>query len=493
MVTGVLEASGAAREWLLLVGGATLAALVAWSLATARARAAAAARLAAGEAELAGVRGALEHARGEASAARADLESERATRIALEREQAAGQARLQELQRVAAEQQAMLASAEQRLRDTFQALAAEALAGSEQRFLRLAGERLDALAQGAQHDLATRQQSIEGLVAPVRETLAAVDAKIAALESERREAYGRLHQQVDSLLATQHRLEGETARLVRALRAPAVRGRWGEVQLRRVVELAGMLEHCDFTEQVTLAAAHSEEGRLRPDLVVHLPGGRQIVVDAKVPLEAYLDAVACEDEELRKARLDAHAAQLRDHLNKLAAKAYWERLPGSPEFVVLFLPGEVFYSAALEAAPALMEEAMGRRVLIATPTTLIALLQTARLGWREERLAESAREISEQGRALHKTLVTFSEHWVAVGKALGKAAETYNAAVGSLESRVLPAARKLEELGAGSPRELPEQVSLTVKPRLLAGLAGRAGAAQSAGEVGEDERLEIGS
>jgi len=423
--------------------------------------------------QLAVVESALSDHRAMLQQARSDLGTQQQLRIELEREQSALATRAELLQKNVTSQQQLLDTAEQRFRETFRALASEALAGNNDSFLKLAGESMSAVRSAADHDLEKRQQAIEQIVGPLRESLAAVDSKISVLEKDRQQAYGRLTAQVESMTATQQRLEGETARLVRALRAPAVRGRWGEIQLRRVVELAGMLEHCDFTEQQTLSGSDIDDARQRPDMVIHLPGGRHVVVDAKVPLEAYLDAMACDDEQARASRLRDHAAQVRAHLVKLSAKAYWERLTGAPEFVILFLPGEVFYSAALESAPTLIEEGVGKRVLIATPTTLIALLQTIRLGWREERLAENARKISEQGRILHKNLVTFAEHWATLGKTINKVNDTYNAAVGSLEKRVLPAARKLEELDAGSAEAIPEQLTLTIRPRLVAGIAGR--------------------
>jgi DNA recombination protein RmuC len=265
------------------------------------------------------------------------------------------------------------------------------------------------------------------------------------------------------MAAAQDRLQTETGNLARALRAPAVRGRWGEIQLRRVVEIAGMLEHCDFGVQQTLT---SDEGtRMRPDMVVRLPAGRQVVVDAKVPLEAYLDALEADDEDERRDRILAHAAQVRAHVHKLGAKGYWAGLEETPEFVVLFLPSEAIYSAALEAVPSLIEDGVARRVLIATPTTLIGLLQTVHFGWRQERLADSARKISEQGRIVHERLATLVEHWSRLGGALGRATEHFNAAVASFDSRVLPAVRKLEELGAGGAKAVNDLTTVDTRPR----------------------------
>jgi DNA recombination protein RmuC len=299
----------------------------------------------------------------------------------------------------------------------------------------------------------------------VRESLEKVDGKIQQIERDRGQAYGQLTQLMRTMSDTQERLHAETGNLTRALRAPAVRGRWGEIQLKRVVELAGMIEHCDFGQQQTLVG--DDGGRMRPDLIVRMPGGRRVAVDAKVPLEAYLDAVETTDEEERRDRLVAHAGQVRAHVLKLGAKSYWTGLEETPEFVVLFLPSEAIYSAALEQMPSLIEDGVSRKVLIATPTTLIALLQTVHLGWRQEKLAESAKKISEQGRLLHDRLGTLVEHWSKLGGALGRATEHYNAAVASFETRVVPSVRKLEELGASSTKSVGDLATVDTRPRPL--------------------------
>lgn len=379
-------------------------------------------------------------------------------------ERAALVARLEESERNLQAQRDMLVQAEKRLSGAFSAMAGEALRRNNESFLALAAEKLSAVQQSSQQDLAHRQEAIESLVKPVHESLSKVDEKIALIEKARGEAYGRLTAQVTSLADSQNLLRAETGNLVRALRAPAVRGRWGEMQLKRAVEMAGMLEHCDFGQQVTVTTS---EGRLRPDMVVRLPAGRNLVVDAKVPLEAYLDAVAANTDEERSKKLRDHAQQVRNHVQKLGAKSYWEQLPGSPEFVILFLPGEAFFSAALEASPSLLEEGVGTKVLIATPTTLIALLQTVQVSWREERLAENAQKISEQGRQLHRTLTTLFEHWGKLGRAINNVNAHFNGAVASLDGRVIPAARKLEELGAGSAKDLEEIPPIDARPRLV--------------------------
>ncbi len=374
-----------------------------------------------------------------------------------------------DLERHLTEQRRLLDDAEGKLGDTFQALAAQALQQSHHGFLALAAEKLGSLRAEAAGDLEARQKAhqvaIEGIVKPVRESIDKVDQQIRAIELERGHAYGTLTEQVRGLARTQERLEVETGNLVNALRAPAVRGRWGEIQLRRVVELAGMLEHCDFDQQPTVA---TDDGRLRPDLIVRLPNGRNLVVDAKAPLGAYLEALEAPTVEGRAACLDKHAAQVRAHIQKLAAKSYWEQFGTSPEYVVLFLPGEMFYSAALERLPELIEEGVGQRVLLATPTTLIGLLQAVHYGWRQERVAENAQEISKCGRELHERVATLVEHFVSLGNSLGQSVKHFNLAMASFEGRVLVSTRRLEELDAKGKKEMPARPQIDARPRALA-------------------------
>jgi DNA recombination protein RmuC len=417
------------------------------------------------------MRGSARAAAGEAAAA---AREEAATRIhsRLLEEAAARaslQTRVEEQRRALDEERALLAEAERRLSDTFKALSADALRASSDSFLQLARQTLEAQQEGARGDLELRQQAIGALVAPVRDTLARFEERVGDLERRREGAYAGLTTQVRSLGEAQALLRTEAANLVRALRAPQVRGRWGEVQLRRVVELAGMSEHCDFTEQHVVPGTG---GALRPDLVVHLPGGRTVVVDAKAPLAAYLEAVEATEEGARTAHLVDHARQVRDHVVALSRKAYWDELRPTPEFVVLFLPGESFFAAALEQDPGLIERGAERNVILATPTTLVALLKGVAFGWKQEAVAENAEEVARLGRELHKRVGDMAGHVVRLGRQLGGAVEAYNSFVGSLESRVLPAARRFRELEAsGAEGPIPDLATVDVSPRRSARVA----------------------
>jgi DNA recombination protein RmuC len=338
------------------------------------------------------------------------------------------------------------------LESTMKALASDALSQSSRSFLELAKSQLEQLQKQTTSDLEQRKQAVEHLVAPLKESLTKVDGKLQELEVARTRAYTELSTQVSQLAETQKELRSETGNLVSALRdRPNVRGRWGEIQLRRVVEMAGMLEHCDFETQHHVV---TEDGRLRPDLVVKLPGGGVVVVDAKVACQAYIEALECKTEEERVAKLRDHARQVRDHLVKLSARSYWSQFPRTPDFVVLFIPGENFLNAAMEQDPALLEDGFNDRVLMATPTTLVGLLRTVAYGWRQETIAESAKTISELGRELYTRLATMTDHFAKVGRGLETAVKSYNETVGSLETRVLPSARKFKENGIAPAAEL---------------------------------------
>lgn len=364
----------------------------------------------------------------------------------------------------AAEKLTALEQARDQLTDTFNALSGQALRNNNEEFLRLAQENLKQFQVHADAQLQQKEQSIDNLVKPIQEALAKTELQIQAMEQARKEAYGSLSKHLETMTLTQNQLQLETRNLVQALRRPEVRGQWGELTLKRLVELAGMVEHCDFYQQETV---NTGDGAQRPDMIVRLPDQREIVIDVKTPLDAYLSAMEATDDTTRRAALERHARKVRERVRELAAKSYWDQFKNAPDFVVLFIPGDQFLSAALDIDPALLEDALRQKIIMATPTSLVALLRAVAYGWRQQSVAENAERIRELGEDLYKRIGTFTEHLARLGRQLEGGVDSYNKAVGSLERQLLPGARKFVELGINPRKEMETPGPIEVPLRKL--------------------------
>ncbi len=442
---------------IFLVIGLAIGGAVTWYLASIWSKSKFLSQVAVAKGTVTELRGQIEKAETDFGALRLTLDAEGAAKVE-------AQTRLAEATKNLDEQKKLLDEAKSTLTDTFKALSDDALKSNNQAFLELAKKTLEAALAEARGDLDKRKEAVDGLVKPLSESLKRYDEQIQALEQSRQKAYGGLEEHLKTLTVSHQRLEKETRHLGTALRNPQVRGRWGEMSLHRVAELAGMSEHCDFTEQVSV---ETDAGRLRPDMIVHLPAHREIVVDAKVSLDAYLQSLSAESDEERQRDLKRHARQTRDHMKKLAEKSYWEQFEEAPEFVVMFIPGESFFGAAVEHDRDLIEDGMRNRVILATPTTLIALLHAVAYGWRQEKLARNARAISDLGKNLYERLRTLADHISDMGRGLARANEAYNRSVGSMEHRVFPAARKFKDLGVTAGEDITTIEPLEITPRKL--------------------------
>jgi len=356
--------------------------------------------------------------------------------------------------------------ARQQFESTFKSLASDVLKSNSSEFLKLAETNFKVLHNQASGQLEQREKAVESMVKPIREALDKTDQHIRRMEKDREAAFGSLTQHLKFMAQAQEQLQGETRNLVKALRRPEVRGQWGEMTLKRLAELAGMVEHCDFDQQRSVT---TDSGKQRPDMVVRMPGGREIIVDAKAPMDAYLGAVEAQDDTTRAAEIQRHARNVRDRVRELSSKGYWQQFPQSPDFVVLFIPGDQFLSAALEIDPKLLEDAMADKVVLATPSSLVALLRAIAYGWRQEALAENAEHIRTVGEELYERLSTFADHLGKLGSHLTRSVESYNKAVGSFDGRVLPGARKFREMGIRRKKDLPEPEPVDRLPRPVQG------------------------
>jgi DNA recombination protein RmuC len=376
---------------------------------------------------------------------------------------AVAETKLEESSRYIAEQRKMLEDAQEKLVTTFQALSGESLKSNNKAFLELAKESLEVVLSDAKGAFGKKEEAINNLVKPLEDALKRYENHVSELEKSRTHAYANLETQIRSLIDTQQELQKETGNLVTALRRPEVRGRWGEITLKRVVELAGMSGHCDYCEQVSV---NTDDGRIRPDMIIHLPANRDVVVDSKVSLDAYLDSVSAGTEDRRAELLQKHAQQVRRHMKLLSEKNYWDQFPQAPEFVVMFIPGESFLSAALDNDLALIEDGMKSRVIIATPTTLIALLRAIAYGWRQEQVTKHAEEIASIGKELYDRFQPFIEHINRTSSSLSQAVVNFNKMVMSLDRRVMVSVRKFKELGASGDKDLPEVLPIEQIPML---------------------------